>query len=96
MTFKRSYAHIVTILAFTCRILLSSMSTIVFVMGQQEEYSEESLQAMSKEQLEDICIQRGFELLKDELDPSTGEVYLLSHQDYVDAAMKCLAIEQEM
>jgi hypothetical protein len=56
----------------------------------------EELQAMSEEQLEDICIQRGFELLKDEVDATTGEVYQLSHQDYVEAAMKCLAIEQEM
>jgi hypothetical protein len=56
----------------------------------------EELQAMSEEQLEDICIQRGFELLKDEVDATTGEVYQLSHQDFVEAAMKCLAIEQEM
>lgn len=78
-------------------ILLSSLSTVVVVgQQQQQQYTEAELQAMTAFQLEDICIQRGFELLKDEIDPATGEVYKLSHDDYVEAAMKCLAIEQEM
>ncbi len=74
--------------------IFSSYSTII-VLGQGE-YTEADLQAMSEEQLENICIQRGFELVKDEVDPATGEPYQLTHQDYVEAAMRCLAIEEEM
>jgi type II secretory pathway pseudopilin PulG len=87
------------VLAFL--ILLSSFSTVVVVGQQQQQqqqmqYTEAQLRAMTEQQLEEICIQRGFELLKDEVDPATGEVYQLSHDDYVEAAMRCLAIEQEM
>ena len=57
---------------------------------------EEVLQSMSNEELEQICIERGFEILKDEIDISTGLPYELSHDDYVEAAMKCLEIEREM
>ena len=81
-------------------ILLSSFSTLVVVGQEQQQqelqYTEADLRAMTEQQLEDICIQRGFELLKDEVDPATGEVYQLSHDDFVEAAMRCLAIEQEM
>lgn len=62
----------------------------------QETYSEEDLQALTEEELEKICLVRGFELLKNDENPDTGEKYELTHQDYVEAAKQCLAIEQEM
>ncbi|KAG7355574.1 hypothetical protein IV203_000260 [Nitzschia inconspicua] len=99
MTFHRRCTYTVAILVVAFGVLLSSVSTVVFVVGQlqqQQAYSMEELQSMSEKQLEDICIQRGFELLKDEVNATTGELYELTHQDYVEAAMKCLAIEQEM
>lgn len=62
----------------------------------EEEYSVERLQAMGKEELEKICLVRGFEIMHDEIDPSTGLPYELSHDDFVEAARRCLEIEQEM
>lgn len=108
---KRSWRHTycyastlaLAFLGIQLLLLSSNVSTDVFVMGQQGQeqnelasYTIEELQQLSNEQLEDICIQRGFELLKDEENETTGEVYQLTHDDYVEAAMKCLAIEQEM
>lgn len=76
-------------------LLLIFVCSLAFIFGQ-ETYSEEELQALTVEELEAICLVRGFELLKDEIDPETGEPYKLSHADYVEAAKQCLAIEEEM
>jgi hypothetical protein len=43
-----------------------------------------------------IGVMRGFQLVKDEKDPETGQQYQLTHGDYVEAAQRCLAIEKEM
>jgi hypothetical protein len=51
---------------------------------------ERRLQAMTDEELEQICIERGFELIKDEIDEETGLPMVSSHQDFVDAAWQCL------
>ena len=51
---------------------------------------ERRLQKMSKEELEEICTERGFELIKDEIDSSTGQPVVSTHQDHVDAAWQCL------
>ncbi len=64
-------------------------------MGQ-EEYSKDDLTAMTDDDLEQICVSRGFEILRDAVDPSTGLAYALSHDDFVDAAQSCLEIEREM
>jgi CHASE3 domain sensor protein len=53
------------------------------------------LDAMSDEELEDICKSRGFELVR-ELNTTTGEPILYTHQDYVDAASECLQIEADL
>ena len=59
-------------------------------------YSEEELQSMSNSELEQICLVRGFEVVQDDVDETTGTVISLSHDDFVEAAKKCLAIEREM
>ena len=51
---------------------------------------ERQLQKMTKEELEEICTERGFELIKDEIDSSTGQPVVSTHQDHVDAAWQCL------
>jgi hypothetical protein len=51
---------------------------------------ERRLQAMSDEDLEQLCIERGFELIKDEIDEETGLPVVSTHQDFVDAAWQCL------
>jgi hypothetical protein len=68
---------------------------ISLVVGQ-DLFTEPDLQAMSKEQLENICTERGFALVQDEIDPTTGQTYTFTHDDYVIAAQQCLAIEKEM
>lgn len=67
-----------------------------FFVVSQEEYTEDALKAMTEEELEAICLVRGFEIMRDEIDPSTGLPYELSHEDFVEAARRCLEIEQEM
>jgi hypothetical protein len=74
-------------------VCLAAISNLV--LGQ-ETLSDEELDALSDEELELVCLVRGFELLKDQIDEATGEVYQLTHVDYVDAAKQCLAIEKEM
>jgi hypothetical protein len=76
-------------------ILLGWLLLIAAVVGQ-EEYPESALRAMPDEELELMCVSRGFELVKDEIDPTTGLPHELTHDDYVEAAQRCLAIEQEM
>lgn len=61
---------------------------VAFVSGQTE-YSVADLEAMTEVELENICIQRGFQLVNDQGDE-------LTKQDYIEAAQRCLAIEQEM
>jgi hypothetical protein len=77
--------------------LLALLALTIFghVMGQ-EEYTEDTLKTMSEEELEMICRVRGFEIMRDEIDPSTGLPHELSHDDYVEAARRCLSIEEEM
>lgn len=50
---------------------------------------------MSKEELEAICTNRGFELVK-ETDSETGKPVEYALQDFIEAAQQCLAIEAEM
>lgn len=51
---------------------------------------ERRLKGMSDAQLEQICIERGFELITDELDEETGLPVVSTHQDYIDAAIQCI------
>jgi hypothetical protein len=74
-------------------VCLAALSNLV--LGQ-ETFPDEELDAMSDEELELICLVRGFELLKDQIDEATGEVYVLTHGDYVESAKQCLSIEKEM
>ena len=59
------------------------------IISGQEEYSQADLESMTEIELEDICVKRGFQLVNDEPDD-------LTKQDYIEAAQRCLAIEQEM
>lgn len=61
--------------------------------GRDGDYID--LDEMSDEELEDICKSRGFELVR-ELNATTGEPILYTHQDYVDAASECLQIEADL
>jgi len=58
-----------------------------------EEYY--NLEAMTNEELEEICTSRGFELVH-ETDENTGEEIVYTHQDYIDAATECLQIEEDL
>jgi len=61
----------------------------VALVSGQEDYSQADLEAMTEVELKDICVKRGFQLVNDGLDE-------LTKQDYIEAAQRCLAIEQEM
>lgn len=78
------------------RLFALLVLTLFGHVAGQEEYTEDTLKTMSEEELEKICRIRGFEIMRDEIDPSTGLPHELSHDDYVEAARRCLAIEEEM
>lgn len=52
-----------------------------------KEVDEIDLDSLSDPELEEICTLRGFELVKEGV---------FSHDDYVEAARQCLAIERDM
>lgn len=69
-------------------VLCILLLVLVVLVSGFEEYSQEDLEAMTKNQLEAICETRGFKLVNNAED--------LTKQDYIEAAQRCLAIEQEM
>ncbi|CAJ1960977.1 unnamed protein product [Cylindrotheca closterium] len=87
----RPFTFVRFILFFACLLACSPI-----VSAQAETYTDEELDAMSDEDLELICIVRGFELVKDHVNEETGEVYTIQHSDYIEAAKQCLSIESEM
>mmetsp|Transcript_19990 Transcript_19990/g.36150 ORF Transcript_19990/g.36150 Transcript_19990/m.36150 type:complete len:287 (-) Transcript_19990:265-1125(-) len=78
---------------FTC--VASSESEVANKTGDDEDDEFYDLIDMSDEELEEMCISRGFELVR-EVDGNTGELVLYTHQDYVDAANECLQIEEDL
>lgn len=77
-------------------LFLLLMTFTIPTSSRESLYTISDLEALTNEELEDICIQRGFGLIKDTVDPETGEVYNLQREDYIEAAQRCLMIEQEM
>ena len=57
-----------------------------------EEYY--NLEAMTNEELEEICTSRGFELVHEQ--DGNGKEIVYTHQDYIDAATECLQIEEDL
>ena len=80
---------LVVVLVWSTTTVVSSEST----MKQGED--EIDLESLTNEELEQICMMRGFELKK-EVDAQTGKPVEYSHNDYVEAARQCLDIEAEM
>lgn len=69
----------------------------IFVVGETVYlHTKEELAAMTEDELEKICTSRGFAIVRDAIDPATGKAYDLSHEDFVNAAIECLTIEQEI
>eukprot|EP00525_Craspedostauros_australis_P005189 CAMPEP_0198111274 /NCGR_PEP_ID=MMETSP1442-20131203/3249_1 /TAXON_ID= /ORGANISM="Craspedostauros australis, Strain CCMP3328" /LENGTH=437 /DNA_ID=CAMNT_0043767651 /DNA_START=376 /DNA_END=1690 /DNA_ORIENTATION=+ len=64
----------------------------------------DELEQMSNEDLEKICLDRGFELVAEDDGGDAGSCPIngpdcepiLTHEDYVEAAQRCLQIEREM
>ena len=80
---------ILAILTVWCLLVTTSVGAGTVVESMD-------LTTMSDEELEDICAERGFELIKDELDEETGELIVFTRDDYIDAARQCLLIEQQL
>ena len=90
------------LLTYICIILICSLSCPLAAAGEattstttkndDEEYY--NLEAMTNEELEEICTSRGFELVR-EIDENGKEV-IYTHQDYIDAATECLQIEEDL
>ena len=84
---------------YICIFLLSLAATeevttsATTTKNDNEEYY--NLEAMTNEELEEICTSRGFELVR-EIDDNTGEEIVYTHQDYIDAATECLQIEEDL
>jgi hypothetical protein len=73
-----------------CILLVVCLSRHCCGQETQHGLTTEELDALTDRELELICVERGFELIKD---GSEGE---LTHADYVEAARRCLAIEEDM
>ena len=70
-------------------VLFFLLMVLVVLVSAQQEYTQEDLEAMTESELENICVQRGFQLVNENSEE-------LTKQDYIEAAQRCLAIEQEM
>ena len=70
----------------------ATTSTTTTKNDNDEEYY--NLEAMTNEELEEICTSRGFELVH-EIDENGKEI-VYTHQDYIDAATECLQIEEDL
>jgi hypothetical protein len=73
-----------------CLLLLVCLARDSHGQETQPRPTAEELDVLTDKELELICVERGFELIKG---GSEGE---LTHADYVDAARRCLAIEEDM
>ena len=90
------------LLTYICIILICSIScplaaaageaTTSTTKNDDEEYY--NLEAMTNEELEEICTSRGFELVRETDENGKDVVY--THQDYIDAATECLQIEEDL
>ena len=87
---KLWYSIVLVVLVWSTTVVSASESTMK--RGGEDEIDLESL---TNEELEQICMMRGFELKK-EVDTQTGKPVEYSHNDYVEAARQCLDIEAEM
>jgi hypothetical protein len=80
-------------LMFMMAICVSGQSLLLSPSSSSSSRDlERELQDMTKEELERICVERGFELIKDEIDEETGLPIVSTHQDHVDAAWQCLQL----
>jgi len=78
-------------------LLMATSATLSVVSAQSSLLSprdlERRLKGLTDDELEQICIERGFELITDELDEETGLPVVSMHQDYIDAAIQCIQME---
>jgi hypothetical protein len=97
MTSTHQYAERCVISFLLLMILSPWRATNIIMVSCQEvaSVSQEELSALTDYELEKICLQRGFEL-QYPVDATTGEKVQLSHDDYIEAAKQCLAIEKEL
>jgi len=65
-----------------------------FQIPHVNDDEDDNLSELTNAELESICTTRGFELKRGQQEDGDNVVY--THQDYVDAARQCLAIEAEM
>ena len=81
-----------TYVLFVVTVAFGVWSPVVYSLASDSasEDAEIDLHALSDAELEEICAVRGFELLHGE------ENTVFTHDDYVEAARQCLAIEQDM
>jgi len=93
---RQRQSHRRPVFVFFLYTLLLLLLQATSLSGQVEEHNHSDLEHMTEAELEDICIKRGFQLVNDDIDPDTGEVFTLTKQDYIEAAQRCLAIEKEM
>ena len=73
----------------------ATTSTTTTTKNDNDDQEYYNLEAMTNEELEEICTSRGFELVR-EIDDNTGEEIVYTHQDYIDAATECLQIEEDL
>jgi hypothetical protein len=83
------------VLLLSCLQLLPLSHSTSSVMADGVQGDGQDLHELSDGDLENICTSRGFQLVR-EVDDATGELYVYSHEDFIDAARQCLQMEDEM
>ena len=97
MMSSHQYARrcVVTFLMFMILSPWCATTNIMVSCQAVASVSHEELSVLTDAELEKICLSRGFEL-QFQVDATTGEKMQPSHDDYIEAAKQCLAIEKEL
>jgi CRP-like cAMP-binding protein len=83
----------VSVLALMLSFRVESDGTEVIDTADDNEWV--NLDELTDAELEKICINHGFELLREEVSGESGDI-IYNHKYYVEAAEQCLAIAEEM
>lgn len=80
---------------FSSLAILINPITSTDSSNDDDEVQFVNLPDLNNTQLENICVERGFELIPN-TDPDTGEILEFTRDDYIEAAQQCLDIQAEM
>eukprot|EP00546_Thalassionema_frauenfeldii_P015468 CAMPEP_0178928676 /NCGR_PEP_ID=MMETSP0786-20121207/20062_1 /TAXON_ID=186022 /ORGANISM="Thalassionema frauenfeldii, Strain CCMP 1798" /LENGTH=379 /DNA_ID=CAMNT_0020604619 /DNA_START=217 /DNA_END=1356 /DNA_ORIENTATION=+ len=93
---KQCTTAIVRIILLLVALMIAMTTTTVVAQSSvlTTTNSDKDLEALSDGELEAICTNLGFQVIRE--DPETGAAIEQTHEHYVEAARQCLEIQKEM